>query len=483
MILVFDIGTTTVKGAAFSRQGALIRKGEKSINLYAGTSPLMHEQDPHEWTDAVKELSPVLCGEEWCSVEAVAVSGNGPTLVPVSGAGRPLSRAMTWMDRRGSKEAELIFQKTGIRVDPSFYFPKVLWLMENDPGTYESARYFLSCPAFLIYTMTGEAKMDFPGEGLENFIWTDEMIESFRLDKRKFPDFALPGTLAGTVSEEGAKIYKLPQGAPVFIGGPDFVVSLLGTASVKPGRACDRAGTSEGINICSEKPVTDSRLLCYRHVVRKYWNITGIISTSGKAFEWFRNTMMPDTGSYEEALKRISSASSSSEKLIFLPYLTGERAPLWDPNARGVFLGLSLQHGPEEVGYAVLESIGYALRDVLEVMEYLGVVTEELRITGNPGKSDLWNQIKADITGKRILVPETEEPELAGDLCIALAGLKDYSGPGEASEDIIAIKKEFIPDTSKALMYTELFNVYRETYRKLKDLFVRVSQQRQTEEL
>ncbi len=475
MILVFDVGTTAVKGALFNRNGVLAVKTSRSIRMPKSADPLVHEIDTVEWLNALKECSRELQNHHTGKISAVVVSGNGPTLVPVDDRGDALLPAMTWMDRRGITEAAIIQEKSGIYVDPTFYLPKILWLQRNRPDVYARCRWFLSCSEYLASRLTGEAAFVFPGEGLENFIWTEELIDILSLDKTKFPEFIMPGEKIGLVTAEAESVFGITRGTPVFGGGPDFIMALLGTATVLPGRACDRAGTSEGINICSLTKVKDTRLMCYRHVAREYWNITGIISTSGKALEWFKNVSCGEKESFDDIIQRAGRAVPGADKLIFLPYLTGERAPLWDTRARGVFIGLTLNHGLQEMTRAVMESIGFAIRDVLGVLEENGVTAEELRITGNPAKSDLWNQIKSDITGKQILVPEIDDAELVGDLCIALFGLSDYQSPGEAAENIVNMKKTFTPDNRHKEMYSELFQVYRDTYRGLKGTFEKLS--------
>jgi len=475
MVLVFDIGTTAVKGALFERDGNLSAVESRSVTLKPSADPNTHEIDPEEWLLSIKSIISGFMANFQGPIEAIVVSGNGPTLVPSDENGKALMPAMTWMDRRGVEEAEILKEKNGVYIDPTFYLPKAFWVARNRPGIYEKTSHFFSCPEYVAFYLTGEAAMVFPGEGLEFGVWTDDLIGSVDLDHEKFPPLVFTGHSLGRVTATAAQQLQIEKGIPVFAGGPDFIMALLGTASVKPGRACDRAGTSEGINVCSEKKIADSRLLCYRHVARDFWNITGIISTSGKALEWFKNSAFGKETTFPEMLARLKNVPSGSNKLVFLPYLTGERAPVWDPRARGVFLGLTLQHGIEEMGHAILESVGYAIRDVLTVMEEKGIVTDELRITGNPAKSKLWNQLKADISGKSILVPETGESELTGDLCVALFGLGDYKTPAEASDTIVKFAETYTPDKGKYNLYEDLFSVYRESYTSLKHVFTKLA--------
>ena len=470
MILVFDFGTTTVKGALFGGNGDLEKIKSVSIPLKACLEPNIHEVDPEEWVRALRALSAALANNGG-DVEGIVISGNGPTLVAAGSDGLPLRPGMTWLDRRGIAESETIKEKCGVDVDPSFYLPKALWIRRNEPALYEKTAHFFSPDTFITRRLTGEAVMVFPGDGLDNFVWTEEMIRALDLDGSKFPRFVDFGHRVGAVSAAAAKEFQLQKGTPVFAGGPDFMMSILGTAAVKPGRACDRAGTSEGINICCERRIDDGRLLCYRHIVPEYWNVAGIISTSGKALEWLRESALGASFSYEslDEMARVSEPGSGG--LIFLPYLSGERTPVWDPHARGVFFGLALHHRTGDLSRAVLESTGFAIRDVLSVMSEHGIETDELRVAGNPARSDTWNQIKADITGKRIAVPENHESELVGDLCVAMTELGRFSSKAEAAENLVRIDRIFEPAAENRELYDEMFHQYRDIYRRLKPIF------------
>ncbi|HWP68129.1 MAG TPA: FGGY-family carbohydrate kinase, partial [Rectinemataceae bacterium] len=295
------------------------------------------------------------------------------------------------------------------------------------------------------------------------------------LDEGKFPPFARLGSIVGEVTKAASMETKLPSGIPVVAGGPDFIVSLIGTATTKPRRACDRSGTSEGINLCWNSPVEkDARLLFMPHVVEPYENISGVISTTGRAVSWFMEANGVKDG-YDEFFRLAESAAAGADKLLFLPYLAGERTPLWNPDARGAFVGLSLRHGRKEMARAVAESTGFAMRDVIEVMASIGAEVEDLRVTGQPAGNSAWNQIKADITRKPILVPSFGEAELLGDLCLALVSLSDFASIGEASESLVSMGATYFPDESKKSLYEELFGLYRESYAGLAPVFDRMA--------
>lgn len=473
MILAFDFGTTVLKGALLSEKGELKRFSSRELEMVQKKNGGLYEADPVQWKSSFKQIAAELLSERDVipSIRAVAVSGNGPTLVPVGMGGESLNPVMSWMDRRATAEARLIKEMGDFYIDPTFYLPKALWLYRNMPDIYEKTRYFLSCPESIIFWLTGEAITILPGSRFEKYYWSPELIGKLGLDNSKFPEFAKPGTSPGRVTAVGAAESGLPEGIPVVASGPDFIVSLLGTATVSPGRACDRAGTSEGINLCTESFITDPRLMGYGHVIEPWFNVSGIISTSGRALDWIKNVVSSRDQEYKDFLGKIGGISPGSNRLIFLPYLAGERAPIWDPEAAGAFVGLRLSHGKEEMVKAVLESTGYAMRDVIEVMAENGAEITDLRLTGGPSMSDDWNQIKADITGKNLLVPESTEAALIGDLALALHAIGDSDNLADTAERLVRIKKVYEPRREKREIYNDMFNIYRKTYIGLKQVF------------
>jgi xylulokinase len=211
------------------------------------------------------------------------------------------------------------------------------------------------------------------------------------------------------------------------------------------------------------------------HLAAGCFNVSGVISTSGKALEWFKNATGKTNASYDSLFDDIARVPAGSNRLIFLPYLTGERAPIWDPNARGAFIGLTLNHHRGDMTRAVVESVAYAVRDIVEVMEEAGASVQDLRITGTPSQSPLWNQIKADATGRRILVPAQRDSDLAGDACLALYGLGEYGSIAAASEATVSMGAVFEPDAARGRVYDEMFGLYRESYRGLRSVFAKLS--------
>lgn len=463
MILTIDLGTTTLKAALFSEDGRVCSIRHVTLDKPSST----HEINPIHWSKALAKACNTL--GDLSLVRAVVISGNGPTLVPV--LGKPESKdgflyaktamARTWLDRRPVAESAEISEILGTFVDSGFFLPKALFLYRNEKKTYEESLWLLSSHEYLDYLLTGEAKAVIHSDDSTQWYWTDDLVARLGLDKHKFPPFCNPGDLIGPISNLASATLSLPPGIPVFAGAPDFYVSILGTGTVEVGQVCNRSGTSEGINLCTQKPLGDPRLMTYRHPIEPYYNVSGIISTSGKAIEWAKNLVGSNDASFGDLYAKMAEAEPGCGGVVFLPYLSGERAPIWDPDARAVLSGLNLQTGSNELLRSVAEGTCFAMRDVITVMEELGSKVGQLRITGGPSESDFMNQLKADITGREVLVPAMQDAELMGCLIIALKALGLFASYKEASYAVVQAKHIFTPDPTVQKLYDELFNAYR----------------------
>ena len=469
MILAVDIGTSTFKAAIFNYGGVCLKQTAIPTPISGG------EAESGVWLAAFEAATARL--GELGGLEALVISGNGPTLIPVTGnpefgggsLSLPAGRALLWLDRRAAEESARVSELAGAYVDPSFFVPKALWIKNRKAELYEKTRYFLFAPEYLAFALTGEARTVIPSQGFERWYWDRAMLEGLDLESAKFPPFAAPGELIGTVNAALASRFGFPPRLKVFAGGPDFFVSILGTGVTAAGQVCGRSGSSEGINLCTGERIMDSRLMSYGHPIKPLWNLSGIISTSGKAIAWARELLgmeaLPHGAFYETAAE----ARPGSQGLIFLPYLAGERAPLWDPHARGVLQGLSLATGRAELARAVSEGICFAIRDVIAVMEECGAPVGEIRVTGGPAESPFLNQLKADITRRPVLLPAQRDAELLGLAVIGATALGNYASLAEASKTLVRIDRIFSP--REEALYEDRFAMYRELYRTLKPYF------------
>ena len=458
MLLTIDIGTSSFKSAVFDYEGKRLSYASFPLSSDSGA-------DCSQWLKAFEDCCQKL--GNMAEVAAIVISGNGPSLVPVleepragkEGLAVPADKARLWLDRSAVKYQDEVTKVMGGFVDACFFLPKILKIKNEETELYEKTKTFLGVPEYLAYALTGAAKTVFPSEGFDRWFWNDSVLEKLGLDADKFPPFIRPGEAFGTISSSVAELFGFAKDIPVITGGPDFFAAIKGSGVMEPSQMCDRTGFSEGINLCTKNLVLDRRLMSYGHPVKPYWNLSGTINTTGKAIEWCKDFL--GLSSYDDFFALARQSKSGSGGLVFVPYLSGERAPVWNPNARALWRGINLSSGKSEFANSVLEGIGFAIRDVIGVMEGNGVRTGQLRVTGQLAGVESLNQIKADITGKEILVPVYKETELLGLAITGSCFMGKYASLAEASSAMVQIEKTYEPNQENAELYSSLFLEYK----------------------
>jgi len=471
MLLTIDIGTAHFKSALWDIGIQDIRESRLasvSIPLSSPVEGLKHEVDPNIWLDAFSESCNQLKQQSnlnnFDAVKAIIISGNGPSLVPVLSesffSGRfevSFDKARLWFDHRAVKYQEKIKNVMGGFVDAGFFLPKIFYIKNDENDLYKKTKHFLGCPEFLAYALTGQAKTVFPCDGFDRWFWNENALVSLELDAAKFPPFIRPGDRFGALMPSAAQFFGFSKDTPVISGGPDFFAAILGSGVTETGQVCDRSGSSEGINLCTADRVMDERLMSYAHPVKPHWNLSGIINTTGAAIDWARN--MLGVRSFNDFITLSKISKPGSKGMVFLPYLAGERAPLWDASIQASWHGITLCAGRSEAANSILESIGYAIRDVINVMEQSGSISR-LHVTGGLAGCDKLNQIKADITGKQVLTGIHKDAELLGLAVIGACFIGKFSSFKEASKAMCRTEKTYDPDLKNKSIYDDLFEQY-----------------------
>ena len=439
LTLVADIGTSAMKGGLVTTSGDLV-----AVHRVVYRDKCHYDEqtwNPEVWIESLREIVASVGG--WQSLSSVAISGHGPTLVPLDAQGKSLFYTLMWLDGRQQKREG----------SPSFFLPKIAWFQQNHPELYERTQYFLSCPEYVNWFLTGRAATITPSSEFEPYIWSADDCRTYGVDKSKLPPFIGLSETVGKVRPEAARFLGLPEGIPVVASGSDFLAALLGSGTVKPGRTCDRAGTSEGINFCSDLPRGTPHLRTLPHVISGLYNVSGILSSSGRVFEWMRHITGQNQRSYHEILQDIENIPLTRSKPIFIPSMDRENFEF----DRGGLLELHPTHSREDLGRAVVEAIGFGVRGVLENLAASGCQVTELRVTGGQARNVLWNQLKADITGVEVQVPEIEDAELLGSALCALVNQGHYANLIEAAEDLVRIRAVYSPRMDRWKRYTELY--------------------------
>jgi xylulokinase len=343
----------------------------------------------------------------------------------------------------------------------SLFLPRAAWLREKEREQYEKTDAFFSPFEWLSHRLGAEAVTVLPSAHYRPFYWNEEELRLFGLDGRKFLPFAKMGSLIGQVSAEGAgRFGGLRQGTPIVAGGPDFITAIIGLGALKPGSVCDRAGTSEGINVCVSSPPIKAPpgMRVLPHAVEGLWNIGAVIPSSGRLFEWYR-TLTGQTGkSYEDLLSELIPSPKEALPLGSCLVFRQEASPA------GAVFKLSSPDLPERLtlGRAVLEAMAFMVRREVDRLRALGLRVEEMGVSGGQCGNSRWNSFKAIVTGVTLLVPEIPDGELAGDAVLAARALGEYASIEEAASRMIRVQETFTPLRETAALWEERYRVYKE---------------------
>jgi sugar (pentulose or hexulose) kinase len=395
----------------------------------------------------------------------VCISGNGPTLVPVSFRGEAFDPLYWYGNRVDADGAD-----AGGQAARSFFLPHAAWFRQERPEWYENTRYFFSSQEWLSFRLGGEMVTVLPSAGYEPYYWDDAQCGIFGIDRAKFPPFVMLGSVIGRVSPPAERQFALPR-VPIVAGGPDFIMALIGVGAVRPGIVCDRAGTSEGINICSSAPVWTDELRVLPHLEEGLWNVGAVIPASGRIFDWFRALTGQEDRSYDTIIEEIAGetepgrpdawGSAVQPPLFYPPFY--EKTP-------ALLLASGLP-GRAVFGRGMVESIGFQVRAALDTLNRHGFPVEAMRLSGGQGRCRRWNQLKADISGCALLALEIADGELAGNAALASLVLGEASDLAEAAGRMVRIRERFTPDPRTLDVYRDKYQVYREWYGKIGELF------------
>ncbi|MBK5200549.1 MAG: hypothetical protein JJE21_03340 [Spirochaetaceae bacterium] len=473
MILSYDIGTTTLKIALIDEKGNFYNyKVQKLLTNISDKKAECNSGDYLTFLSLyLKEIDTNL-------IEAISISGNGPSIVAILDEpeiNESLIKVKayptrTWLDKRGASKSSIVSEYQGEYIDSSFLIPSVLAMREDDKAMFDNTKSFLSTDGFVNFALTGvKATVNTP-KGLMKYYYDDKLLEHFNLPKSKFPKIVDSGIVLSTISEEIANEFNIRKDIPVITGGVDFYVNILGSRASKVGVICDRTGTSEGLNLCNDRPINIKGMLIYEHPIKNYWNISGIISTTGAAIDWARNILNMNDQSYNDFYK-LASAGKDDSDLLFLPYLNGERAPIWDSKAKGVIFGMNLETSRAEIAEAVVRGTCLAIKDVIKTMEAYGAIINEINAANSHTLNNYYLQLKSDITGKKINIIESKSPELLGLAMISYTNLGRYKNLIEAIEAMSKVSITYIPNFENFEKYEKMYDRYKKLYSVLKTEF------------
>lgn len=498
-LLGIDIGTSGTKTVLFDEEGITIASALSEYPLYQPNIGWA-EQDPEDWWAAscitIKEVL-AKSGVDPADVKGIGLSGQMHGAVLLDKDNRVLRKAIIWCDQRSSAECEQITSLIGrdrlieITANPAltgFTASKVMWVKNHEPEIFEKTKKILLPKDYVRFRLTGEFATEVSDASGMQFMdiprrqWSSEVLDKLGIDRSMLGDLYESQEVCGRLSRTAAELTGLKEGTPVVGGAGDQAAGAVGNGIVRPGVISSTIGTSGVVFAFSESVSIDpkGRVHTFCHAVPNTWHIMGVTQGAGLSLKWFRDNFCIEEKRTAELMRidpyvlmdqEAEKVEAGSKGLIYLPYLMGERTPHLDPNAKGVFFGLSAKHEKPEMIRAVMEGVVYSLKDCLEIIREMGVDVTEVRASGGGGKSKLWRQMQADVFGTDITTINSSEGPALGVALLAGVGTGIYSSVEEACDQVIKVKTLQKVDITLNAKYSKFYNIYRRLYVSLKEDF------------
>lgn len=497
-LLGIDIGTSSCKIVLFDREGGVVATETGEYKVYYPNEGWA-EQNPDEWWEAVCESTKKLIGKSGidpADIAGVGTDGQSWSAIAVDEDGKCLMNTPIWMDTRSedicrelrSSFGEKIFALSGNSLQPSYSTAKIIWYKRNHPDIYKKIKYILQSNSFIVYRLTGAVTQDISqGYGVACFdmrkgTWDKDMARDLDIPAEFLPEIFPCHEVVGKVTKEAAALTGLKEGTPVVAGGLDAACGTLGTGVLNDGETQEQGGQAGGMSICLDHYAADPALILSFHVVPGKWLLQGGTTGGAGVMRW----ITANFGEYERTLEKVKNLTDvaqfnilaeavppGSDGLVFLPYMAGERSPIWDPKAKGVWYGIDFTKTKGHFIRSAMEGGAFALRHNLEIAEKCGGEVKELRAMGGASLAKIWTQIKSDVTGKPITVCHSGTETSLGAAILAGVGTGVYKDFKEAVDLTVHTTRHHEPDTSNKEVYDRNYQIYKELYENLKDLMHR----------
>ncbi len=502
-LIGIDIGTSGTKTVLFDKNGNTIFSASREYPLYQPQNGWA-EQDPDDWWNAAADtLREVVSksGINPVDIKGIGLSGQMHGLVMLDDRGNVLRHSIIWCDQRTAKQCDEINELVGkekiieITANPvltGFTAPKILWVKENEPQIYEKCRHILLPKDYVRYKMTGEFATDVSdasGMSLLNVPerkWSSEMLSAVGIDESMMAKVLESSDISGYTTGELQKLTGIPAGTPVAAGAGDNAAAAVGTGVVSCGRAFTTIGTSGVVFAHTDKPVIDpkGRVHTFCCAVKDCWHVMGVTQGAGLSLKWLRDNFCLDEKAKAENMgmdaytvmdSEAAQIAPGADRLLFLPYLMGERTPHLDPDCRGVFFGISAMHTRAHFIRAVMEGVSFSLRDCVEIIRDMGITPNEMYACGGGAVSPLWRQMLADMFGCTVKTVSSKEGPALGAAILAGVCSGVYNSVEEGCGIAVKENKVQNPIDENKFAYEPFYNLYRSLYPVLKDSFSQLS--------
>lgn len=488
-ILTFDLGTTGCKVCLWDAEGALLSSADHGYPIHH-PKPDWAEQDPEDWwRAAVTAGRQCLAGQEPSRIAAIGLSSQREGVVPIGRDGKPLSHCIIWMDRRCREQSvrlgeefgvSFLHHHTGVAPDPNYTACKLLWLRENQPDLLASAATFLQPRDFLYHRLTGSPATDYTLASRTMMIdlrhkkWWPEMFERVGARLDQFPPVYLSTEAPYQVAAEAAASLGIRTGIPVALGGGDRSCEGVG-AGLSGNRASDSTGTATQVSMVADRlPENLGRVPCGIHAIPGRYLFELGASTTASAMRWLRELFGLAPTEVEGLEREAAHSPPGARNLLILPFLMGARSTRWNPDARGLILGLSLGHTRGDIARALMEGAGYEVATCLDGLREIGITPGELVVIGGGARSDLWAQIKADILGCQVYRPRYTEAASLGAAILAAAAVGLITDPEATARKWNPPVETFTPNPEATQVYRDRRQLFDDVYTALVPLFPRL---------
>ena len=477
-ILVLDVGTSSLKAMLYNEAGRLLNRASYEYHSNFFSSSYV-EQNPHSWHDAL--VSTLKESAEFIEfnklhLDAIAVTSQRASVIPIDKDGRTLHNAIMWQDKRSLAQCDQLlaqlsmkdmYYRTGLRANPYFSVPKMMWLKDERREIYDKAYKLIGVQDYIVYLLTGAFVTDWSQAcrtmlmNINTFSWDDDMLKISGIDKSKLAELVPPGSRAGFLGSALASSTGLPPGIPVIIGGGDQQCAALALNILRPGYAEANTGTGSFIVAYADAPTFDDecRTLCSASALPGKWIAEAGIFNTGAIHRWFKEQAYPEGEAvYDLMNKDVEESPVGANGVIMLSHFEGSAAPYWNPLAKGLFFNLSLGTKRSDMTRAILEGIAMEIGHNISLIENLVKGISTVSVAGGLVAFDLFNQIQSDCFNKTVIRYDNNEASSLGALMSAMVTLDVYRDYDEAFRAITPGEPiHFTPNQLNAEKYQALF--------------------------
>lgn len=492
-IVSIDVGTSSMKTVLYDEQGKLLELfSYEYYSEYPKTNWV--EQKPNSWKVALIDVLSRMgnyCQRNNIKIDALAVTSQRSSVIPMDSEGNPLYSAIMWQDKRTTEICDRLIEeyslnyfhkKTGLRVNPYFVLPKIIWLRENMPDIYNKTSKFIGVMDYVVYLLTGKYTTDYSQAcrtlmmDIKNFTWDKDLMALGGIDEDKLPQLVAPGSNGGGLTKQYSDLTGVPEGVPVILSGGDQQNAAIALGVTKSGRAEANSGTGSFVIAAVDEPFFDeeARILCQASAIPGKWILEAGIFNTGATYRWYRNTFYPEVvgrdDDYHIMNRDAMKSPAGSNGLMMIPHFLGSAAPYWNPHAKSMFFNLSFEHTRADFTRSIQEGIAIEIATNLRLMQELTGELELVSVAGGMTRSNLFCEIQANTYGARVARFENSEASSLGAAMVAATSLGYYSDIGQAVNNMTAsLPKFFEPDPELVEVYEDVYDRKQKLYNALND--------------